>query len=200
MRETGVLSHTFGWSWKDLSAAFFMRYPNMNSKHVLSLDTLACHVDMETGCLHTTRLLKKTNSKPKWMERWVGDSQVYILEQTVVDPKRQVLSTVLRNITLQTYMEVIETSVYTADNSSTTPSTLVETTARVTSSLMIARMVESYGSKRFAKNVCKARAGLESVLEQLDCTPSQFRSSPLRRRLYANATMCEEAESETAHA
>ena len=62
-------SCTYDYSWDRVTAAFFQRYPNDYSKHVLTADVLDRHIDTETGQLHTTRLLTKTNRKPKWMDR-----------------------------------------------------------------------------------------------------------------------------------
>jgi len=44
----------------------------------------------------------------------MGDTQVYIVEHSVVSPAAQVMETRLKNITLQTYMTVDETCTWRA--------------------------------------------------------------------------------------
>ena len=52
-----------------------------------------------TGHLYTKRLLTKTNHLPRWGERFVpGPRHVCIIEESIVDPKNQTLTTYTRNI------------------------------------------------------------------------------------------------------
>lgn len=87
--------------WSVVTAAIWQRYPNPYSKHVLSSDVIERYVrcmpaqegcitvytvatlrrvDPETKCLHTTRLLVKTNKQPRWMDR-VSDTVRHRLER-----------------------------------------------------------------------------------------------------------------------
>ena len=73
------------------------------SGHVLSEDTTSRNI--VTGCLHTKRLLTKTNHVPRWGERFIpGPRQVCIIEESVIDPKTQTLTTYTRNIGYTTIM------------------------------------------------------------------------------------------------
>ena len=73
------------------------------SGHVLTEDTSSQNVI--TGRLYTKRLLTKTNHLPRWGERFVpGPRQVCIIEESIVDPKTQTLTTYTRNIGYTTIM------------------------------------------------------------------------------------------------
>lgn len=66
------------------------------SKHVLTEDTI--HREIRGGRLFTKRLLSKTNSIPKWAERFITTRHVHIVEESVVDPKNKLLITYTRNL------------------------------------------------------------------------------------------------------
>jgi len=73
------------------------------SGHVLTEDTSSQNI--VTGRLYTKRLLTKTNHLPRWGERFVpGPRQVCIIEESVIDPKTQTLTTYTRNIGYTTIM------------------------------------------------------------------------------------------------
>jgi len=73
------------------------------SGHVLTEDTSSQNVT--TGHLYTKRLLTKTNHLPRWGERFMpGPRHVCIIEESVVDPKTQTLTTYTRNIGYTTIM------------------------------------------------------------------------------------------------
>ena len=66
---------------------------------MLTEDVLQRYVD-DSGNLHSIKLVTKTNSLPKWAERfWKGPSHVVIIEESVVDPVEQTFTTYSRNIT-----------------------------------------------------------------------------------------------------
>lgn len=142
------------------------------------------HVDPVTGCLHSTRLLTKTNSKPKWMDkvwRWrttvlvtalqfVESTAAFIVEESVVDPRRRTMATFTKNITLNKFMTVEETCEYrqspdspawsarACGTSALTPRrTSTSTHVSVSSSLYsIGGIVEKFGIERFKSNIKKA--------------------------------------------
>ncbi|ORX38271.1 hypothetical protein BD324DRAFT_577959 [Kockovaella imperatae] len=74
--------------------AFFVRYPNPFARHVLSVDVLDRWIDLETGRLHTKRLILKRGILPKWAARWLPVSSssggrgldAWVMEDSVVDP------------------------------------------------------------------------------------------------------------------
>ena len=68
-----------------------------SSTHVLTEDTIKR--DIVDGKLCTTRFLTKTGGGlPRWAERFVPHKLVTIVEESVVDPQRQTLTTYTRNI------------------------------------------------------------------------------------------------------
>lgn len=67
------------------------------SSHVLSEDTISR--ELKNGKLYSTRLLTKTNRVPKWGEAFISkNGSVKIIEESVVDPKKKVLTTYTRNL------------------------------------------------------------------------------------------------------
>ena len=68
------------------------------SAHVLSEDVIQRYVT-EDGLLVTKKLLTKTSRVPKWGERFVqGPANVFVLEESIVDPQTQTLVTYTRNL------------------------------------------------------------------------------------------------------
>jgi len=160
----GHFSNTINYSWESVTAAFWRKYPNPFSAHVLTSDTVYRVVDGD-NCLRSRRLLTKTNKKPKWMDRWVDNTAVLVLEDAMVNAKERTMLTWTRNITLTKYLSVEERCAYTPcdDNPDYTR---VDTEARVVSNVSIGPMVERFGLERFKTNIKKATKGLLYVLEQ----------------------------------
>lgn len=70
----------------------------VDSTHVLSEDTI--YREVKNGKLYSKRLLTKTNRVPKWGERFIGNnSNVKIIEESIVDPKEKLFITYTRNLT-----------------------------------------------------------------------------------------------------
>jgi hypothetical protein len=66
------------------------------SKHVLTEDTVQREV--VSGKLRSIRFLTKTGQGPRWADKFVPHSLVGIIEESIVDPKTQTLTTYTRNI------------------------------------------------------------------------------------------------------
>ena len=67
------------------------------SSHVLTEDTFSQYTF--AGRLYSKRLLTKTNHLPRWGERFVpGPRHVCVVEESVVDPEAQTITTYTRNI------------------------------------------------------------------------------------------------------
>lgn len=158
-------SSSFQYTWEQVTQGFWQRYPNPESTHVLSEDTVSRTV--KDGKLYTQRLLTKTNRVPKWGERFVPNKVVKIIEESVVDPVGKTLVTYTRNIGLQRVMMVEEKVTYTA-NSENKNSTCVTRSAWVTSQVYgFSRAIEAFGMDRFKKNCTKMGQGFEFVLARL---------------------------------
>ncbi|KAM9103904.1 PRELI domain-containing protein 1, mitochondrial isoform X2 [Hippopotamus amphibius kiboko] len=94
-------------SWDQVFAAFWQRYPNPYSKHVLTEDIVHREVTPDQKLL-SRRLLTKTNRMPRWAERLFPANvahSVYILEDSIVDPQNQTMTTFTWNINHARLME-----------------------------------------------------------------------------------------------
>ncbi|XP_055451774.1 PRELI domain-containing protein 1, mitochondrial isoform X2 [Meriones unguiculatus] len=94
-------------SWDQVFTAFWQRYPNPYSKHVLTEDIVHREVTPDQKLL-SRRLLTKTNRMPRWAERLFPANvahSVYILEDSVVDPQNQTMTTFTWNINHARLME-----------------------------------------------------------------------------------------------
>lgn len=99
---------THDYPFPTVTLAYFLRYPNPYSTHVLSTDTISRHFDPEAQRLHTTRLHVKRSRLPPALLAILPASvtnskdgrstQSYILEQTVVDVRTGVMCTESRNL------------------------------------------------------------------------------------------------------
>jgi 4-amino-4-deoxychorismate lyase len=107
-----------------VSLAYFIRYPNPYSTHVLSTDTISRELDPITGRLRTVRLHLKQSKLPsavlKLLPKGItgahspdGHARNYILETTVVDPKEGWMETETRNLQYTGVLTVIEQQRYT---------------------------------------------------------------------------------------
>ncbi|KAL1784708.1 PRELI domain-containing protein 1, mitochondrial isoform X2 [Sigmodon hispidus] len=87
-------------SWDQVFAAFWQRYPNPYSKHVLTEDLVHREVTPDQKVL-SLRLLTKTSRMTRWAERLFPAKfahSVYILEDSVVDPQNQTMTTFTWNV------------------------------------------------------------------------------------------------------
>ncbi|KAJ8935788.1 hypothetical protein NQ314_012638 [Rhamnusium bicolor] len=141
----------FNYNWDQVAQGFWKRYPNPNSKHVLSEDTLQREV--RSGRLFTKRLLSKTNSTPKWAERFVTAKHVHIVEESIVDPKRRVLITYTRNLGYAKVMSVTEKVVYT-ESEEHPGKTVALRSAWIDSQVKgFSRAICAFGYERFKKKL-----------------------------------------------
>uniref|UniRef100_A0A8C4QI15 PRELI domain containing 1a n=1 Tax=Eptatretus burgeri TaxID=7764 RepID=A0A8C4QI15_EPTBU len=156
-------------SWDHVSSAFWQRYPNPYSKHVLSEDVLEREVT--TDCkLRTRRLLSKTSRLPRWAERFFPGGSLrpaYIVEDSVVDPHRRTLMTHTWNVNHVRLMVVEEKCEYMVhpDNCAWT---LVYRQAWISSNIFgFSRAIQEFGLARFKSNVTKTVKGFEYILSSL---------------------------------
>lgn len=165
--ETVVDSLNF--AWDQVVVAFWARYPNPFTTHVLTEDVLRRELRSD-GTLYTCRLLMKTNSIPKWGQALMPATRVPILEESIVDPAKKTLTTYCRNITHKSLMETTEKVVYTSQEDEN--GKLITHCRKMfwVSSQWYAPTggwIERFGIQRWVKNVFKTRCGLEHVLQQI---------------------------------
>ncbi|XP_046368079.2 PRELI domain-containing protein 1, mitochondrial-like isoform X2 [Haliotis rufescens] len=165
-------SSVFKYSWDQVACAFWQRYPNPFSKHVLTEDVV--NREMRQDGLHTTRLLTKTNPVPKWGERFVpGPRQVCIVEESIVDPEKKIITTYSRNIGMQKLMSIEEKCVYKV-NPDNGMQTLCERSAWITSSVFgLGYAIQKFGVERFKKNITKSCKGYDYILDKLFSVEAQ---------------------------
>ncbi|KAF1917585.1 PRELI-like family-domain-containing protein [Ampelomyces quisqualis] len=122
-------SETYPYPFPAVTLAYFLRYPNPYSTHVLSTDTIARHFDPETQRLTTIRLHLKRSKLPaavlKLLPRSLlgasatGDTQTFILEKSVVDVKEGWMDTESRNLEWTGVLSVVERQKFVRPNLST---------------------------------------------------------------------------------
>ncbi|XP_031670908.1 PRELI domain-containing protein 1, mitochondrial-like [Oncorhynchus kisutch] len=94
-------------TWDHVVSAFWQRYPNPFSTHVLTEDVVLREVTADQRLL-SRRLLTKTNRMPRWAEFLFPSNlsrSVYIVEDSVVDPVTKSLTTYTWNLNHTTLME-----------------------------------------------------------------------------------------------
>lgn len=161
-------SHTFHHTWQQIAIAFWNRYPNKYSRHVLSEDILDRQIN-HSGQLVTKRLFVKTNSCPKWIERLMKSRNVHILEESFVDPIRQTLTTITRNLGMTNLMSVEETCVYRPHPDNKTSWTIVERRASFDSKLSgLKRLaILTLSFERYKYNIRRTDSGFQQVIKAL---------------------------------
>jgi 4-amino-4-deoxychorismate lyase len=115
-------NYSYDYPFPTVTLAYFLRYPNPYSRHVLSTDVIEREFDPATQRLYTTRLHLKRSRLPAAVLKLIpqsflgassgGDSQTYILERSVVDVKEGWMKTESRNMEFTTVLDVIEKQTY----------------------------------------------------------------------------------------
>ncbi|KAF3932003.1 hypothetical protein ABW20_dc0103415 [Dactylellina cionopaga] len=119
---------SYDYTWHAVTLAYFLRYPNPYSTHVISTDVISRHID-DTGCLHTVRIHHKRGKLPAALTRLIPSvSDSYILETSKVNPHTMVMETETRNLDHTSILSVVEQQVYTPSEAGDI--TKVKTTVR----------------------------------------------------------------------
>ncbi|XP_042084452.1 PRELI domain containing 1b isoform X1 [Haplochromis burtoni] len=156
-------------TWDHVVSAFWQRYPNPFSTHVLTEDVVYREVTADHRLL-SRRLLMKTNRLPRWAERLfpAGMSRsVYIIEDSIVDPVNKSLTTYTWNLNHTTLMSVEERCVFqgSVEHPATTQ---LKREAWISSSIYgFSKPIQEFGLARFKSNQVKAMKGLEYALSNL---------------------------------
>jgi len=117
--------------------------------------------------LVTKKLLTKTNSPPRWAERFVSSKVACIVEESILDPEAKTLTTYTKNVTFTKLMAVEEKCVYSV-HPTNKEWILCKKHSWVTSGVFgFARAIERFGVERYKLNSAKALKGLQMVLEKL---------------------------------
>ncbi|RPA86916.1 MSF1-domain-containing protein [Ascobolus immersus RN42] len=105
---------SYEYPFSAVTLAYYLRYPNPYSTHVLSADTLSRDFDPVNQTLTTTRLLLKRGKLPSSVTRFLPKiKESYILEKSVVDLKKMEMRTETRNLEWEGVLSVVESQTYT---------------------------------------------------------------------------------------
>lgn len=108
--------------FETVTLAYFLRYPNPYSTHVLSTDVVSRYFDPLTQTLYTARLHLKRSKIPSAIlklipKSWLGasdggTSQSYILERSIVGIKDGIMVTESQNLEFTGVLKVLERQLY----------------------------------------------------------------------------------------
>ncbi|XP_050420562.1 PRELI domain-containing protein 1, mitochondrial [Adelges cooleyi] len=155
----------FPFKWEQVVHGFWQRYPNPESKHVLSEDVL--HREVKDKKLHSIRMFTKTNKLPKWGERFIHSNVVRIVEESIVDPAKKTLVTYTRNIGYTSVMGVTEKVIYKV-NEENPSTTVAERSVWIESNVFgMSKAIKAFGLQRFKVNSAKAVKGFNYVLNSM---------------------------------
>ncbi|KAI2649377.1 PRELI domain-containing protein 1, mitochondrial [Labeo rohita] len=149
-------------AWEQVLTAFWQRYPNPYSTHVLTEDVLYREVTSD-NLLLTRRLLTKTNRLPRWAERVFPGNlsrSVYIIEDSVVDLGN-------RSLTTLTWNRVVERCVFAGEQDRPVWTRLTREAWISSGVFGLSRPIQEFGLARFKSNQMKAMKGLEHALSNL---------------------------------
>ncbi|XP_069979628.1 PRELI domain-containing protein 1, mitochondrial isoform X2 [Penaeus vannamei] len=158
-------SSTLKFPWEQVAQGLWQRYPNPESLHVLSEDTVARKV--VDNKLHSKRVLTKTNRMPKWGERLINTRNVSVIEESIVDPEKREICTYTRNVGLTKVMTCVEKVVYRPcpENSQWT---VAERKAWIDSKIFgLGYAIQKFGLERYKKNIQKTNLGFSFALNRL---------------------------------
>ncbi|KAB7502803.1 UNVERIFIED_CONTAM: hypothetical protein RMT77_007091 [Armadillidium vulgare] len=187
----------FQYSWNQVAQAIWKKYPNPESSHVLTEDTVSRKV--VDNKLYTKRLLTKTNHLPKWGEKFVTNVRnVKIIEESIVDPVNKEVCTYTRNVGLTRVMSVVEKVTY--KPCPTNPEwTVAETKAWFESRIFgVSYAIQTFGLERYRMNVKKTHKGFVFVMKKLFPSPVEGRESDLGKKSEEHRLRLKDAARETA--
>ncbi|XP_072042572.1 PRELI domain-containing protein 1, mitochondrial-like [Amphiura filiformis] len=154
-------------TWDQVACAYWQKYPNPYSKHVITEDLISRTVAGKK--LISTRLLTKTNRLPKWGYGIFGNNaqHVCIVEESVVDPEKKSMTTYTHNIGYQKFMVVIEKCTYTPSDENK-EWTECRKEAWIGSNLTgFSSLLSKFGYERFKANAPRSTKGLQYVIDRL---------------------------------
>uniref|UniRef100_UPI00398E51DA PRELI domain-containing protein 1, mitochondrial-like n=1 Tax=Pristiophorus japonicus TaxID=55135 RepID=UPI00398E51DA len=156
-------------SWDQVASAFWQRYPNPFSKHVLTEDVIYREVTADNK-LVSRRLFTKTNRLPRWGEMIFPTNlaqSVFVIEDSIVDLQNRTFTTLTQNVNHTRLMLIEEKCVY-IPNQENPSWTQVQREAWITSNVFgFSRAIQEFGLARFRRNQTKATEGFEYILSNL---------------------------------
>lgn len=161
-------THTFDYSWEEVSAANWRKYGPWNNKseHVIAVDTLTRSIDPVTHILRTERLITCKQTAPQWVRTFLGaEDTSLVYEVSYVDPAAKKVTMCSQNLTWSELLSVQETVTYRPGGSGRTA---FEQQAKIIALCggwqKIKNTIEDVTVERFKQNAARGREGFERVL------------------------------------
>lgn len=155
-------------SWDQVLAAFWQRYPNPYSKHVLTEDVI--HREVTLDRVISRRLLTKTSIVPRWAERLFPTNvahSAFVVEDSVVDLKHKTLTTFTWNINHSRFMVVQECCIYRLHPENLNW-TQIKREAWISSNFYgVSRAIQECGLASFKNSITKTMKGFEYILARM---------------------------------
>lgn len=167
---------------------------------MLTEDVVHRSIDSK-GRLLTKKLISKTNSAPKWTERFLPSKLVYIIEESILDTRSKTLITYTRNIGMKHLMSLEEKVVYKPSTTEAGKATITEKQAWVNSAFYgLSSAIQRFGLERYKQNIKKTQKGFIYTLENIygkskECQKiDHFNASNpiLKKKLRQSASMATE--------
>ncbi|KAI9743896.1 MAG: hypothetical protein M1818_002630 [Claussenomyces sp. TS43310] len=170
-------SFTYDYSFPTVTLAYFLRYPNPYSTHVLSTDVIDRSIDPITGRLSTTRIhLKRSRLPPailKLLPKSVlgnvsaGNSSSYILETSTIDIKEGWMETESKNLDWTGILSVVERQVFRRDQGALTVEDIQKAEGFSNGTTAVATSVK-FRSRLGDRLRARARRGEDDVVSAKD--------------------------------
>ncbi|CDK24495.1 unnamed protein product [Kuraishia capsulata CBS 1993] len=161
--------HNFEFDFPTVTLAYFNRYPNPFSTHVLSCDTISKRIDTQ-GNLHQTKLIVKTGRLPKWIAPFLGSriTSSCIIEHTVVNPLERTMMTYTRNLDHTKILQIEEFTSFKynpVDNVTSSQSKVKFSSGF--KAWGVKDRIENWSFQRFSDNLKRSRLGLKFVMSEI---------------------------------
>lgn len=164
-------SHLFNYTWEQVTAANWQKYPNELSTHVTSVDILNRDFDLQRNVLRTERLITCKQSIPQWITYFIGvPERSFVREVSEVDLKHKTLVMKSHNLSFDHLITINETVMYRPDSECPASKTKFGQLAEINAYGSLRRIcdqVENWSVTRFRQNANIGKLGFETVLERL---------------------------------
>ncbi|CZT41295.1 probable UPS1 Mitochondrial intermembrane space protein that regulates alternative processing and sorting of Mgm1p and other proteins [Rhynchosporium secalis] len=163
----------YDYSFPAVTLAYFLRYPNPYSTHVLSTDVISRNIDT-AGRLHTLRVHRKSSRLPSAVLKLLpqsvlgnvsgGKSESYILESSTIDIHEGWMKTESKNLDWTGILSVVEKQEYTRNVPADEDDNLsleVGTTGVVTTVMFKSRLGDRLRARATRKGEAAAEEGEE---------------------------------------
>eukprot|EP00744_Colponema_vietnamica_P016905 GILI01023740.1.p1 GENE.GILI01023740.1~~GILI01023740.1.p1 ORF type:complete len:179 (-),score=9.61 GILI01023740.1:79-615(-) len=161
--------HVFPFPWNTVTTAFWNKYPNPSSPHVLNVDVLDRTVDQQSGVLRSKRLMTLKYNLPSWVEKLANQNLAgYAVEESTVDVKSQTLVLKSVNLSFSNVMTVAETCTY-KQHPENPDWTLYTQEAVITSYApgLLKNKLESLSESNCAKNASSGTGAVQKICEEM---------------------------------